>query len=41
LYRLRVLESRVLRRVFGSKKDEVAGERERPHTEKLYDLWAY
>jgi hypothetical protein len=30
----------VLRRIFASKKDEVAGERERPHTEKRYYLWA-
>jgi len=36
LYRLRVLENRLLRRIFGSKKDE-----ERPHTEKLYYLRAY
>jgi len=35
------VENRVQRRVFGSGEDEVAAERERPHTEKLYYLWAY
>jgi hypothetical protein len=30
-YRLRVFEKRVLWRVFGLKKDEVKGERRKPH----------
>ena len=40
MYGLRVLENRVLGRIFGS-EDEVAAERGRPRTEKLYYLWAY
>jgi hypothetical protein len=36
--RLRVLESRVLRRIFGSKRDEVIGEWRRLHNEELNDL---
>ena len=30
---------RVLRRIFGSKRDEVRGEWKRLHNEKLYDLY--
>jgi hypothetical protein len=36
--RLRVFENRVLRRVFGSKRDEVAGEWKKLHNEELNDL---
>jgi hypothetical protein len=38
--RLRVFESRVLRRVFGSKRDEVTGEWGKLHTEELNDLYS-
>ena len=37
-YRLRVLENRVLRRIFGSKRDEVTGEWRKVHNEELNDL---
>ena len=36
--RLRVFENRVLRRVFGPKRDEVTGERRELHNEELTDL---
>jgi hypothetical protein len=36
--RLRVFENRVLRRVFGPKRDEVTGEWRKLHNEELYDL---
>jgi hypothetical protein len=36
--RLRVFENRVLRRVFGPKKDEVTGEWRKLHNEELYDM---
>jgi hypothetical protein len=35
--RLRVFENRVLRRIFGSKRDEVTGEWRRVLTEELYN----
>jgi hypothetical protein len=38
-HRLRVFEKRVLRRIFGSKKDEVTGEWRRLHNEELNDLY--
>jgi len=38
--RLRVFENRVLRRVFGPKRDEVAGEWRKLHNEKLRDLYS-
>ena len=38
--RLRVFENRVLRRVFGSKSDEVAGEWRKLHNEELRDLYS-
>ena len=38
--RLRVFEKRVLRRVFGSKRDEVTGEWRKPHNEELRDLYS-
>jgi len=37
--RLRVFESRVLRRILGPKREEVAGEWRRLHNEELYDLY--
>jgi hypothetical protein len=36
--RLRVFENRVLRRIFGSKRDEVTGEWRKLHNEELNDL---
>jgi hypothetical protein len=38
--RLRVFENRVLRRIVGSKKDEVTGEWRKPHNEELNDLYS-
>ena len=35
---LRVLENRVLRRIFGPKRDDVTGEWRKTDTEKLKDL---
>ena len=37
---LRVFENRVLRRVFGPKKDEVTGKRRKLHNEELNDLYS-
>ena len=37
--RLKVFENRVLRRIFGPKKDEVTGERQKLHNEELNDLY--
>jgi len=38
--KLKVFENRVLRRVFGSKKDEVTGEWRKLHNEELRDLYS-
>jgi hypothetical protein len=38
--RLRVSDSRVLRRIFGSKRDEVTGEWRRLHNEEPYALYS-
>jgi hypothetical protein len=38
--RLRVFENRVLRRVFGRKRDEVKGKWRRVYNEELYDLYS-
>jgi len=38
--RLRVFENRVLRRVFGPKRDEVKGELRKLHNEELSDLYS-
>jgi len=38
--RLRVFENRVLRRVFGHKRDEVTGEWRKLHNEELRDLYS-
>ena len=37
--RLRVFENRVLRRIFGPKRDEVTGEWRKLHNEELNDLY--
>jgi hypothetical protein len=37
--RLRVFKNRVLRRIFGPKKDDITGEWRRLHNEELYDLY--
>ena len=37
--RLRVFEHRVLRRIFGPKRDEVTGEWRKLHNEELNDLY--
>jgi hypothetical protein len=36
---LRVFENSVLRRILGSKRDEVIGERRKPDNEELHDLY--
>jgi len=38
--KLRVFENRVLRRVFGSKRDELTGEWKKLHNEELRDLYS-
>jgi hypothetical protein len=38
-HRLRVFENRVLRRIFGPKRDEVTGEWEKLHNKELHDLY--
>jgi len=37
--KLRVFENMVLRRIFGTRRDEVTGERRRLHNEELNDLY--
>jgi hypothetical protein len=39
-HRLRVFENRVLRRIFGSKRDEVTGEWRILHNKELRDLYS-
>jgi hypothetical protein len=39
-HRLRVFENRVLRRIFGPKRDEVTGEWKKLHNEELRDLYS-
>ena len=39
-HRLRVFENRVLRRVFGPKRDELTGEWRKLHNEELNDLYS-
>jgi hypothetical protein len=39
-HRLRVFENRVLRKIFGPKKDEVTGEWRKLHNEELRDLYS-
>jgi hypothetical protein len=38
-HRLRVFENRVLRRIFGLKRDEVTGEWRKLHNKELHDLY--
>ena len=38
-HRLRVLENRMLRKIFGPKRDEVTGEWKKLHNEELNDLY--
>jgi hypothetical protein len=38
-YRLRVFENRVLRRIFGPKRNEVMGEWRKLHNKELHDLY--
>jgi hypothetical protein len=38
--RLRVFENRALRRIFGSRRDEVTGEWRKIHNEELNDLYS-
>jgi hypothetical protein len=40
-HRLRVFENRVLRRIFGSKRDDVTGEWRNLHNEELHNLYSY
>jgi hypothetical protein len=37
-HRLRVFENRVLRRIFGPRRDEVTGDWRKLHNEELHDL---
>jgi hypothetical protein len=39
-HRLRVFENRVLRRIFGPKRDEVTGEWRELHNKELHDLYS-
>jgi hypothetical protein len=39
-HRLRVFDNRVLRRIFGPKRDEVTGEWRKLHNEKLHNLYS-
>jgi PAS domain-containing protein len=39
-HRLRVFENRVLRRIFGPKRDEVTGKWRKLHNEELRDLYS-
>jgi hypothetical protein len=36
----RVFENWVLRKIFGSKRDELTGEWRKPHNEELHDLYS-
>jgi hypothetical protein len=40
-HRLRVFENRVLRRIFGPKRDEVTAEWRKLHNEELRDLYSF
>jgi hypothetical protein len=39
-HRLRAFENRVLRRIFGPKRDEVTGKWRKLHNEELHDLYS-
>jgi hypothetical protein len=40
IFVLRVFQNRVLRRIFGPKRDEVTGEWRKLHNEELHDLYS-
>jgi hypothetical protein len=40
-HRLRVFENRVLRRIFGKKRDEVTGGWRKLHNEELHNLYSF
>jgi hypothetical protein len=40
-HRLRVFENKVLRRIFGPKRDEVTGEWRKLYNEELHNLYSY
>jgi hypothetical protein len=40
-HRLRVFENRVLRRIFGPKRDEVTGDWRKLHNEELHNLYSW
>jgi hypothetical protein len=40
-HRLRVFENRVLRRIFGPKRDGVTGEWRKLHNKELHDLYSW
>jgi hypothetical protein len=40
-HRLRVFENRVLRRIFGPKRDDVAEEWRKLHSEELHNVYSY
>jgi hypothetical protein len=39
-HRLRMFENRILRRIFGPKRDEVMGELRKLHSEELHNLYS-
>jgi hypothetical protein len=39
-HRLRLFENRVLKKIFGPKRDEITGERRRLHKEELYGQYS-
>jgi hypothetical protein len=39
-HRLRAFENGLLRKIFGSKRDEVTGEKRRLHNEELYNMYS-
>jgi hypothetical protein len=39
-HRLKFFENRVLRRIFGPKKDELTGDRRKLHSEELHNLYS-
>jgi hypothetical protein len=39
-HRLRLFENRVLRRIFGQRRDEVTAERRKLHNEELHDMYS-
>jgi hypothetical protein len=39
-HRLRVFENRVLRRIFGPKRDEVAGDWRKLHNDELHNVYS-